>query len=680
MKKTVNYRSRQVLSLALALSALALPVSVGAQSDNFDSGTLSSSWQLYDLDPGLASFTFPTVGTGKGLRIQALPYADVGFPAAAAIGQTNLYTDFYMALDIVNWVLEDQAAVLTAHWTPAGAASLAEATGMIFNYDACQDGDGTGDRNGGELQINTIAPGFSAGTLAACEMTLVPGHSYRFIFKCTGTQYTGQVYDLADLTAPLATLKVDDSTYPSGQCGFLSFSRNGVVGTTDVTIDNYYAGATDPNPAAAPALVHPISGTPVVETRVPAARWQNFHNPALGISFTAKTHTADVIKASATKLLLNGIDFSSQLTLSADGSTVTGSLPGSALKSNSVYSAELYLADTTGIKTSVNTFWFDTFSESYLNATGIKVIECEDYNYSNGVYQLDPIPVSGAPTNGASQVNGDGVGYYDFNDGIWSTTGTQGVDYFTAEGHNNNWTDYRYNDNIMTGEGIRQEIEDRANFLDSFPPWDPNTAASTYNRPNDNTRQKYAVSNLVEYLVVRTHAGDWVNYTRAFAPTNYYAFLRVGSFYGANLSLSQVTSDPTVTNQTTVDLGTFTVPNQVRKSNFSYVPLLDSNGLASILTLGGTNTLRLTKNGTVKKDDRTEVLNYLLLVPASVVLQSSASAGSAFADDATAEVNLSTRTITIPVTGSSRFFRLNSLMPLKVTLVSASAGTITLKF
>jgi len=679
MKKTSNHLSRRIFSLALVLSTLAVPASVRAQSDNFDSGTLSSAWQQYDFDPALASFTFSDAGGGKALRIRAFPYPDEGLPAAAAIGQTNVYTDFTMAWDMVNWVVEDQAVVLTAHWTPDGPGGLLYATGMIFNYDAAQDGDHPGDRHGGELQINTIAPGFTAGTVAACELTLVPGRSYRFVFKCTGSHYTGMVYDLTDLTAPLAKLEVDDTTYPSGQCGLLSFSRDGTAGTTDVTLDNYYAGATDPSQAIAPALLHPVAGTPVVETRIPAARWQNFHNPAAGISFTAKTHTADVIKSSATKLLLNGIDFSSQLVLSADGSTVTGSLPGSALKPNSVYAAEIDLADSTGTKTSVNKFWFDTFSESYFSTAGVKVIECEDYNYSNGVYQLDPIPVSGAPTNGLVQVNGYGVGYYDSNDGIW-TAGTEGVDYHTSSGHNGGWVDYRYNDNVMTGEGIRQEIEDHGDHPDSFPPWDPNTSASAYNRPNDNTRQKYAVSNLVEFLVVRTHAGDWLNYTRSFAATNYFAFLRVGSFYSANLTLSQVTGDRTATNQTTVDLGTFTVPNQIRKSNFSYVPLLDSNGLGSIVTLSGVNTLRITKNGVVSEDDRTEVLNYLLLVPASVTVQSSTAAGSAYADDASAQVNLSTRTITIPITGSSRFFRLNSLMPLKVTSSSVSGGTITLTF
>ena len=59
-----------------------------------------------------------------------------------------------------------------------------------------------------------------------------------------------------------------------------------------------------------------------------------------------------------------------------------------------------------------------------------------------------------------------------------------------------------------------------------------------------------------------------------------------------------MTSDPTQTNQSVSGLGTFTVPDQIRKSNFSYIPLLDTNGVRPILSLSGTNTLRLTMGGT----------------------------------------------------------------------------------
>src|SRR5207302_4822917 len=202
------------------------------------------------------------------------------------------------------------------------------------------------------------------------------------------------------------------------------------------------------------------------------------------------------------------------------------------------------LTDTTGLKTSVNTFWFDTFTDAYLSGGLAKTIECEDYNYSNGVFQLDPIPVSGAPTNGNAQVNGEGVGYYDSNDLAWMTKGTEGVDFHTAQGTpNTGWDDYRPNDAVMTGEGIRQEIEDDPH-PDTLPPWDPST--NPYTRPNDHTRQKYAASNLVEYVVIRTHAADWLNYSRSFTSSscNYFAFLSVGSFSSSPATLSKVTSDP----------------------------------------------------------------------------------------------------------------------------------------
>jgi hypothetical protein len=652
--KNKTYLISQLTSLVFLVAPFVLPLGIKGQSDNFDSGSLSAAWTKYYADPSLASFTFPPVGSGKGLRIQAYPYAAAGVPAVTAIMQTNNYTDFYVALDLVNWVVEDQALVISARFTPGGTFGLDGGSGMILNYDAAQAGDPPSNRKGGEFQINTVTPGFTATTLAACEMTFVPGHSYRMVFIGVGTNFTGRVYDLEDLTTPLATIQAGDSTFTSGLSGILSFSRNG-TGTTDVTVDNYYAAVSDPNLATPPALMHPIPGTPMVESRVPVGRWQNFHNPASGISFTAKTYTADV-------------------------TAITGSLPGSALKSNALYSAQIELADTAGVLKSTNTFWFDTFSETYFSASPVKVIECEDYNYSNGVFQLEPIPVSGMSTNNGSQVNGDGTGYYDSNDGVFTTQGTEGVDFHTAQAApSSGWDDYRPNDPVMTGEGIRQEIEDGPH-PDVVPPWGPTASATAYNRPNDNTRQKYAVSNLVDYLVIRTHANDWLNYTRVFQPTNYFAFLRVGTFNTTTATLSLVTSDSAKTNQTTSLLGTFSIPDLVRKSNFMYIPALDTNGVGVIANLSGTNTVRLTMGGAVTADDRVAVLNYLLIVPAQVTAQSSSVASGAYLDDATAVVNLSTRTITIPINGAARFYRLNAIVPMKISSIAVSGGTVTLKF
>lgn len=699
-------RKRRALYSAFATS-LALAFLLAGQSrltaqvvtDNFDSGTLSPAWTVYDANPALVNLSFPTVGTGKGLRIQGAPYPSV-VPAVVGLFQSPVYTDFYIAMDLVNWAVKDQAVVLFARFTPGGSFGLDGGQGMILNYDAAQAGENPGNRHGGEFQINVVSPGFSAQTIAKCEVTLQPGRSYRLVFQGAGTLYTAQVYDFEDLTTPLATIQNNDSTYTSGTSGILSYSRNGTTGTTDVTIDNYYAGPTDPNVATIPAIPHSIAGTPVVQSRSPARRWQNFYNAASGLSFTAKTYTANVINASATKLYLNGLDASASLApFPANGSTVSFNTAPGTLAANAVYSARIIVQSTdVPPLTSTNTFWFDTFSDNYVSTSPVLTIECEDYNYSNGVFQLDPIPVSGNPTNGSPTIIGDnGQGYFDPNDGGFPTMATQGVDISTTNQltPSYGWDDYRQNDGVMTGAGVRDEFNglwppgtefagyvSTGNNVPNVLGWDP--VVNPYDRVNDNQRQKYGVSNLVEYLVVRTHAGDWQNYTRVFnsGVSNYFAFLRAGSFGSTTNSLSMVTSDPSQPNQTTTELGTFSIPNQLRKSNFRYIPLLDPAGAGAIVNLSGTNTLRITKLGdpTAQSDDRVEVRNYLLLVPAQVSVQSSGVASGGFTDDATATVNAGTRTITLPVAGPARFYRLRAILPVKIASLSVTGGTVTIKY
>src|SRR5881394_1668952 len=106
MKKTstnltfISWRNLVLAGWTSFLAISALPLQLNAQSDNFDSGSLSGAWTKYQFFG--QSYTFPAVGNGKGLRIQANP-APGSAPAAAGISQTNDYTDFYVAVDIVNW-------------------------------------------------------------------------------------------------------------------------------------------------------------------------------------------------------------------------------------------------------------------------------------------------------------------------------------------------------------------------------------------------------------------------------------------------------------------------------------------------------------------------------------------------------------------------------------------------
>ncbi|MEO6036584.1 MAG: hypothetical protein ABIQ35_15140 [Verrucomicrobiota bacterium] len=602
----------KLLRGAVLLGILGAQFVAQAQTENFDSGA-----SIFTAGPNEwiknqffgQSYTFPTSGTGKALRIQANP-APGAAPAAAAILRTNSYSDFYVSLDLVDWAVKDQAAVLLSRWTPAGSGGLADSSGVILNYDVQQDGENAGDRKGGQIQINNVFPGFATVTLGVADITLEPGRSYRLILKGVGTLYTGMIYDLNDLTKPLVTIYANDSTYTSGLCGFLSFSRNGTTGTSDVTIDNYYAGATDPNLSTFPVIPHPVPGTPTVDSRVPSARWKNLYNPASGISFTAKTYSADLIDSAATKLYLNGVDASSQLTLSPNGTAITGSLPGSALQSNTVYSARIELADTTGTKKSTNSFWFDTFSEAFLGTNPVKTVEVEDYNYSGGLYQLDPIPISGLDTNGAL-VNGSAAS--GGNDrGYFGRIGTPGVDFSKPGGfYNLLFSEYRTDDRVQITQGSfltasRDEAGDILDNVSNVPPV----------RIHDTQRSKYAVSNVFEYQVRLTSPGDWMNYTRSFAPTNYHVYLRCASFGSTAVFLEKVTTDPTISRQELVRYGAFNVGNHIMRLNYRY-ELLMNGASPAVVSLADTNTLRLTMGGTPIKDERVLVMDYLLFVPTS---------------------------------------------------------------
>jgi hypothetical protein len=442
--------------------------------------------------------------------------------------------------------------------------------------------------------------------IAAANLSLQRGRSYRIIFKGIGTILTGQVYDFEDLTAPIVTIVADDPNYANGVSGILSFTSS-YASPTDATYDNFLVApaSSDPNVAIAPAIRHTIAGTPQVVTRSPAARYSTFYPAAGGISFNARTFTTAQINSAATKLYLNGVDMSASLTpFPANGNNVNFSTAPGTLLAHQVYAAVIVLEDTTGTLKSTNSFWFDTFTDSYL-AT-LKTIEAEDYNYSNGVFQLDPIPVSGIDTNG-SAVNGAGVGYFDDFFASW-TTGTEGVDY-----HDNrttpdspNWVDYRY-DNPSTIHGCKDDIADLLHPLGD---------ASAY--PNDTQRQKYATLGIKEYFLGgRFDVGEWMNYTRTFADTNYYVYLRCSSFGPANVALDRVTSDPKVSGQTIAPLGTFNIPNRIRRTNFAYEPLRDSTGSPVVVQLGGTQTVRMTLLGTAPKQNRLLYLNYLVFVPTS---------------------------------------------------------------
>lgn len=321
------------------------------------------------------------------------------------------------------------------------------------------------------------------------------------------------------------------------------------------------------------------------------------------------------------------------------------------------------MQDVTGHKKSTNTFWFDTFSDACLSSADVKIIEAEEYNYSNGVFQLDPIAVSGPDLDGIP-VAGDGVGYFDLH-------GVEGVDFHDSQtAPEPLWAgEFRQFDPAGLSQGMYPEIED------SNDPF-----AET--RYSDNVRNKYVTNNMLEFVVHCTEPGEWLNYTRDFDGGSYNAYLRVASLGPSEVLLDQVASDPTLPGQTTANLGKVSIPNQFARYNYRYIPLVDNSGSPVVLNLSGTMTLRLTMAGTPGQDNDKLAINYILFVPAPVTIHllSSATVGGSYTEDPAAIVDAGSRTITVPASGSARFYRLSSGTALTISNFSVSGGIVTMKY
>jgi hypothetical protein len=476
---------------ATTLAALlALATAVQAQTDSFDSsgGSLdpAAGWGLLTSPNFPTTYTFPADAFGGhafrmqgGVPVGRDPLVKTDGQAtarAAAVCTNTSYGDFYVAADLVSW---DTNLYRSTNYSFVGLAARvntdlgAISSGVGWNGLALfywnnvdtqntnstdpvspsnSDGPSTGTIGIGWVINGCVyfnapmlaSPG-GVGVSAIAEWTLNPGHTYRLTFQGVGDYLTAKVFDTQDLTRPLGTIGGDTSLSTfvfltqiwfqppptsgwSGLCALRYSDNYDTNGVTDATFDNFYAAAAPPATAVTPpGIPNGEAGVAQVISRTPAS-WANFYSPAGGITFTGSTlSTTATINTSATRLVLNGIDLSSSLTITptspATNVSVSFGLPGSSysLASNIVYDASIILQDSLGRKTT-NVFTFDTFTEAYLARYGN--IECEDYDFIN--------PENGSPgTSWDFPVTASG---FSTNDNTWytpagSVAGPLGYDY-----------------------------------------------------------------------------------------------------------------------------------------------------------------------------------------------------------------------------------------------------------
>ena len=152
----------------LAVGALISPDRVRAQSDDFNSGK-DTGWTRYSpltILGAPVTFGFPEDGLGgKAYRIQcpAPPLSDAG-PARALSYHTDIYSDFYAAVDVVGWDNElNQAFGFVFRGETIG---LGTTTGYVMNYDPQQASGGRG-----QLQINRVAGERDTATIGAANIS-----------------------------------------------------------------------------------------------------------------------------------------------------------------------------------------------------------------------------------------------------------------------------------------------------------------------------------------------------------------------------------------------------------------------------------------------------------------------------------------------------------------------------
>lgn len=275
----------------------------------------------------------------------------------------------------------------------------------------------------------------------------------------------------------------------------------------------------------------------------------NMFQPSPTFSFIANSPAGVTINSNSISVALTIRTIQGVTTTnitSTNGLTVTGPATNRTaslnLITNATYTANISVIDANGSPAGL-TVNFDTYNPAF-------TWEGEDYNYNGGQYIDTP------------QTNG----YTNF-------TGIAEID---------------YHDNVTVSQN-------------GTPVYRTSDAVGLENCGDTPLRLQYIGTGFNEFDVGWYDNGNWNNYTRTIPTGDFNVLLRAanGTTGNGGVTLARVTSDRTQTNQTTVNLGNFTIPATGGWQTYTWVPLRDANGNLVKFTGGGLQTLRATSSGGV---------------------------------------------------------------------------------
>jgi hypothetical protein len=263
-----------------------------------------------------------------------------------------------------------------------------------------------------------------------------------------------------------------------------------------------------------------------------------FVNPNDGLSFTVTSPGGFTINNSAIRVIANGSNVSSGLSIS--GSASSKNVSWSGLQSNTTYTVSITTTDSFGFSVSANTY----FETTWVGTPPVVYLwEAEDFDFTNGMYINNP-SLCNTPNNANC---------------YFGKVGVEGVDEHvtgTASSHL-----YRPDDPIGT------------------------LPAGDYSRKNHTT------AGVLDYRIDPFVGDSWMNYTHDWPAGTYWVLGRLSTDIGLSgqLTLSVVNPDTSTT-----DLGTFSINGGQGWSTFQNVYLLDTNNNIATITLNGKQTLRVT--------------------------------------------------------------------------------------
>jgi hypothetical protein len=264
-------------------------------------------------------------------------------------------------------------------------------------------------------------------------------------------------------------------------------------------------------------------------------------NPNDGLTFTANSPSGFTINSTAIKVVVNGVDVSSGLTITGTASSKNVAYHG--LQSNTVYNASITVTDSFNFTATANSY----FETTWIGVPPLVYIwEAEDFDFTNGLYINNP---------NLCNASGDPICYF-------GKVGVEGVDEHNTDTGSTHF--YRPDDPMPTG------------------------IAGDYSRKN------LVQAGRQDYRLDPFDGGEWINYTRDWQnATNWIiARLATGEGLSGSLTLSLVNPDTTTT-----DLGTFTIASGLGWTAFENVFLRDANGNIANVVLNGKQTLRVTSGG-----------------------------------------------------------------------------------